>query len=840
MIKDKLPVTLNEQLILLGQVPDTKVNVLRAVGQLLVNAGMVDFSFISSMERREAIANTFLTAGVAVPHCQVEDDHSILEDSIAIVQVPRGVDWGDGYTVTLIVAIAAKTEKLLDVLKYITRVLEHKVLVEKLNKAQSAQELVDAMLSVPKRKSDLKLIQPKDLKHSFEWTIDYPAGLHARPSSVWVDCAKKAGLAIQIRHDCHIVSADNMVGLLQMGIRCGDHIVISADGDLAEEKLKHFKESIESLSLIEKNDAEHAKLQKQKMRGLGWKPEETIDTAILHGISASPGFVIGNAYSLMTDLPEVIDEPVPLQDGIEILNTAINASKSQILSLIDTLTERLNTRDAEIFKMHLTLLDDPLLINVAHEYMAEGHGVAWSWRYAVDGLVKQFIHANHGLLADKAEDLKDIGLRVLANIDPTLECASLQDIPDGEWILTASDLTPSDTILLDASKIKGLVTRYGGPTSHTAILARTLGIPAIVATGESISHVENGSLMIVDADSAMVYVSPTRINMASAEAWMKFLKEKHKEIDKARLEPAITVDGYRMTIGANVNQPAQVQAALENGAEGIGLMRTEFLFLDSVSAPTEEEQYKIYQEMMIALDGRSMIIRALDVGGDKKADHLRLPNEKNPFLGVRGSRLLLRRMDLLLPQLKAIYRVAKEGHDISIMFPMITSDSEILTLKSYCECVRLALKAPVIPIGIMVEVPSAAIMADVFAQHVDFFSIGTNDLTQYTLAIDRENTALAAEADSMHPAVLRLIKETIDGANKYNKPVGVCGGLAGDPFGAMILTGLGVQELSMTARDIPSVKAQLREYSLEQLQTIAAKALTLDSAVDVRALFNRE
>jgi len=265
-------------------------------------------------------------------------------------------------------------------------------------------------------------------------------------------------------------------------------------------------------------------------------------------------------------------------------------------------------------------------------------------------------------------------------------------------------------------------------------------------------------------------------------------------------------------------------------------MRTEFLFLERGETPDEAAQFAIYRDMIKALGNRPLIVRALDIGGDKQVAHLHLPQEANPFLGVRGARLLLRRADLLEPQLRALYRAAKLGADLSIMFPMITSVDEVLTLRAVCERIRAELDAPQVPLGIMIEVPAAALQADVLAAHVDFFSIGTNDLTQYTLAMDRQNPELAPQTDSLHPAVLRLIRATVEGAARHGRWVGVCGGMAGDPFGAALLTGLGVNELSMTPRDIPAVKARLRASALTELQQLATRALAAESAQAVRAL----
>ena len=341
---------------------------------------------------------------------------------------------------------------------------------------------------------------------------------------------------------------------------------------------------------------------------------------------------------------------------------------------------------------------------------------------------------------------------------------------------------------------------------------------------------------IIDGHSGRLYLNPSVADLASAREYIEQQRAARAREAEQRSLPAQTRDGHRIDIGANINLPEQAALALSQGAEGVGLMRTEFLFLERGSTPSEDEQYQTYTAMAAALGGRPLIIRALDIGGDKQVAHLDLPREDNPFLGVRGARLLLRRADLLEPQLRALYRAARDGAALSIMFPMITSVPEIITLRQICERIRVALAAPVVSVGIMIEVPAAAIQADALARHADFFSIGTNDLTQYVLAIDRQNPELAAEADSLHPAVLRLIRMTVDGAARHQRWVGVCGGLAGDPFGAMLLAGLGVQELSMTPRDIAAVKARLRSVDQSALRDLAERALSADTAADVRAL----
>jgi multiphosphoryl transfer protein len=522
------------------------------------------------------------------------------------------------------------------------------------------------------------------------------------------------------------------------------------------------------------------------------------------------------------------------------LDAALKRTRAQMKALIDDTTRRLGAGDAAIFKAQADLLDDTDLITLTCQLMVEGHGVAWAWDQAVGRIAGQLSALGNPVLAARAADLHDVGRRVLAAIDPSLATGSLADLPDAPSILIAPDLSPSDTATLDTARVVGIATALGGPTSHSAILARTLGLPSIVAGGADLLALPPGETVIVDGDSGRVWLDPSDADLDSAKAWIADLADKRAAEAAERTRPAVTRDGCEIAVAANVNRPDQVAFALAQGGEGVGLMRTELLFLERGDTPDEEEQETIYRGMIDALgaDGqqRPLIVRALDIGGDKQVPHLDLPKEENPFLGVRGARLLLRRPDLLDPQLRALYRAAKAGGNLSIMFPMITSAWELVRLRERCEAIRVEVDAPVVPVGIMIEVPAAAVHAKALASHADFFSIGTNDLTQYALAIDRQNPDLASEADSLHPAVLRLIAMTVEGAKAHGRWVGVCGGIAGDPFGAALLVGLGVTELSMTPRDVPAVKARIRASDLAALEALARRALEMEGAAEVRAL----
>ncbi|WP_232630642.1 phosphoenolpyruvate--protein phosphotransferase, partial [Methylobacterium sp. Leaf118] len=574
----------------------------------------------------------------------------------------------------------------------------------------------------------------------------------------------------------------------------------------------------------------------------GWTPSDAPRT--LAGLGASPGLAIGPIHVLAAQDLTVPDEPEPLTSGADRLHRALAATGDQLRALADDTERRLGKADAGIFRAQGELIADTDLITLACQGMVEGHGVAFAWNAAVERMAARLSALGNPVLAARAADLRDIGRRVLAQIDPALRGG--HDLPDVPCLLIAPDLAPSDTAGLDPARVIGLATAQGGPTSHTAILARTLGIPAMVAGGARLLALENGTRAILDGTTGRLYLDPSESDLAAAGLWQVRQRERAEAEARERARPAETRDGHRVAVGANVNTPEQVPLALDQGAEGVGLMRTEFLFLERGDTPSEDDQYETYSGMLTALGGRPLIVRTLDIGGDKQVAHLHLPKEENPFLGVRGARLLLRRPDLLEPQLRALYRAARDripadaptgkAAPLSIMMPMITSVPEVLKLRAICERIRAEVGAPPVPLGLMIEVPAAAIQADVLARHCDFFSIGTNDLTQYALAIDRQNPELAPEADSLHPAVLRLIHMTCEGAARHGCFVGVCGGIAGDPFGACLLAGLGVDELSMTPRDLPGVKARLRASDMAELRALAVRACEQEDAAAVRAL----
>lgn len=465
----------------------------------------------------------------------------------------------------------------------------------------------------------------------------------------------------------------------------------------------------------------------------------------------------------------------------------------------------------------------------------------YSAEYAVNKIVEQFVIVFEGMkneyMRQRAADIKDLGNRLLAGIRGKKEL-QLSDVKE-EVVLVADDLTPSDTVQLDKNFILGFITRIGGKTSHTAILARSLDIPAIVGIGQEIENINNGDFLIIDGSSGICLVNP---HTATIDEYKARLNREQTERDMLAgyiFEPAVTQDGHRIEIAANIGAISEAKVALEKGAESIGLYRTEFLFLNEREMPDEGKQFQAYKEVAETFGPKPVIVRTLDIGGDKELPYLPLPKEMNPFLGYRAVRIGLDRKEILVAQLRAILRASVYGN-FKIMFPMISSLEEWRQVKSIYQEVRDMLNGEglafdeKIEIGIMVEIPSAAILAEQFANEVDFFSIGTNDLVQYTLAVDRLNEKVAYLYDYFHPAVLQLIKRVIDAAHEKGKWVGMCGGMAGDPLAAPLLVGMGLDEWSMSSGSIKKMKYIISTIKYKECRELVKEILSLDTTTGIR------
>ncbi|WP_119155324.1 phosphoenolpyruvate--protein phosphotransferase [Caldimonas tepidiphila] len=823
----------------LGAVPHDREDAVRVAGALLVQAGFAQPAYVESLLQRERVATTYLGQGVAIPHGMVEDKHLVRRTGLAVLQVPAGVRWhGDEQRATLVVAIAASSDEHIEVLRRLTRLMRDGERLERLARTQDGAEIVRALTG---DESAASAAAPglQDFDLGMDVAMNYPNGLHARPAGQWAQLAGRFAASVHVRCGETVADAKNVASLLSLGAGRGACLRISAQGADAPAALRALRELIVRLGNEETRQAELAAARQVQAQGLGrelgdWQPEAR---QTLTGIAASPGLVVGTLVRAEQAVLEVEDRHAGVAAEAAALEQALAAAEARLGEFAAQARRAGRNEQAGIFTAHAGLLHDAALLREVSRLVVQGHGAAWAWRHCVAERVKAQQGLADATLAARAADLQDVGQRVLRHLlGRGDEASGPGDWPD-DAILLADDLSPSVTAQIDTRRVKGFCTARGGPTAHTAILARALGLPAVVAAGPGVlaPAAAEGARAILDGYRGRLYIAPSETALLQAGEMIARLERRQDEERQSRLQPAVTTEGHRVEIAANVNRADQTLRALEAGAEGVGLMRTEFLFLERDHVPGEDEQYEVYREMVAALAGRPLIVRTLDIGGDKQVPHLGLPVEENPFLGVRGARLCLRRNDLLVPQLRALCRAAAHG-PLSVMFPMISTVEELRELRERMESVRRELQAPEVPVGIMIEVPSAALMADRLARYADFFSIGTNDLTQYALAVDRQHPELAGMADSLHPSVLRLIERTVAGARRHGRWVGVCGGLAGEPLGAALLTGLGVQELSMAPSDIGTVKALLRRHSLAELEALARRALDVDTADEVRAL----
>jgi phosphoenolpyruvate-protein phosphotransferase len=560
----------------------------------------------------------------------------------------------------------------------------------------------------------------------------------------------------------------------------------------------------------------------------------------LRGIAAAPGMAEGPAalwHEVTLEIPRQTECDPQAEKGR--LDQARQRARAEIAELTRKVAQDATQVEAAVFEAHAMFLDDVSLLDRAQTAIGAGSNAEAAWMDAVEFFAGQLAAIPDPTLSARAADVRDVGTRVLGHLlGRALHGGLALERPS---VVVARDLVPSQTASLDKQLVRGFCTAEGGPTSHTAILARALGLPAVVGLGAGVLTLGDGTPLLVDGERGEVIADPDK-DETRAFAARRRDGETRGEAERARAsEPAVTRDGHRVEVVSNVGSPEDAQAALTFGAEGIGLLRTEFLYLERQTAPSEDEQVAAYDAILDIMGERPVVVRTLDVGGDKALPYLDLGHEANPFLGWRAIRMCLDRPEFFRIQLRALLR-AGAGHDLRIMFPMVSTLDEVRRTRPLLDEARAEVQraghpmADAIQIGIMVEVPSVAVLADQFAREVDFFSIGTNDLTQYTMAAERTNNRVARLSDALHPAVLRQIRSVIDAGHDQGIWIGVCGELAGEPDAVPILLGLGLDEFSIAPPLIPRAKAIIRRWSLEAARRVAAEALDLDSPDAVRAL----
>ena len=564
---------------------------------------------------------------------------------------------------------------------------------------------------------------------------------------------------------------------------------------------------------------------------------------MITGIPASPGIVFGKALVLKEE-KIVLDTQKISEDQVEAEVARFYAGREAAVEQLNSIHQRalksLGEEKAAIFEGHLMILEDEELEEEIIDYLRSNKvNASLAASKIIDQQVEMLSEIDDEYLKERAGDIRDIGNRLIKNI-LGMHIVDLGDITE-ESILVAYDLTPSETAQLNLEKVLGFITDIGGRTSHTSIMARSLELPAIVGTNDVTARVNTGDYLILDAVNNRVYVNPTQAEIDELKTLEAKLAEEKAELAKLKDLPAVTLDGHKVDVVANIGTIRDCEGAHRNGAEGVGLYRTEFLFMDRDQLPSEEEQFIAYKEVVEAMEGRLVVLRTMDIGGDKELPYLNLPKEMNPFLGWRAVRIALDRREILHAQLRAVLRASAFGK-LAVMFPMIISVEEIRELKSVLETLKAELRAEGkafdenIQVGVMVETPSAAVNAKFLAKEVDFFSIGTNDLTQYTLAVDRGNELISHLYNPMSPSVLGLIKQVIDASHAEGKWTGMCGELAGDERATLLLLGMGLDEFSMSAISVPRIKKLIRHVNYQEVKALADEVLQKPTAAEIEQL----
>jgi phosphoenolpyruvate-protein phosphotransferase len=708
-------------------------------------------------------------------------------------------------------------------------------------------------------------------------------GIHARPAAALASAVKSLAAEVSVVFGARKANAKSPVGLMSLGVRKGDQIVIRATGADAEAAIAALERAIADGAVVgsvtadggqagtrvgaanssaprpagtggeavrgaeatrSASAATEPRAAGEPPGGVGAQPatgNAPQPDRTLKGVVASRGLGVGLAFQFARATINVTEAGA----GVTWETAEFDRARETVRADLGRAATSANSTAREIAEAHLGLVDDPDLIEGARRLIGSGKSAGYAWRAVLRDSIEALRALNDPRMAERADDLLDLESRVLSALSG--HTAAGPELP-AESILIANELLPSQLVALDASRLAGICLAAGGATSHVAIIAAAMDIPTLVATGPAALRVATGTPVILDAEGGWLYgaeggslyIDPPTMHIELARSQLAGKRARRAAEQQAAQRECRTADGVRIEVFANVGSEAEAHAAVRNGAEGSGLLRTEFLFLERVAPPDETEQLEKYQQIARAMDGRPLTIRTLDIGGDKPIPYLPLPHEDNPALGLRGVRTSLWRPDLLRIQLRAILRVRPVGQ-CRILLPMITDPGEIRAVRLMLDELRreVGYREP-IALGAMIETPASAVMADSIAREADFLSVGTNDLTQYTLAMDRGHPELAARLDALHPAVLRLIEQTVEAARVYGRTVAVCGGLASDPVAVPVLIGLGVHELSMVPAVIPQLKALIATLSVDDCTTLATHALERETAEEVRALTLRK
>jgi phosphocarrier protein FPr/phosphocarrier protein len=648
-------------------------------------------------------------------------------------------------------------------------------------------------------------------------------GLHARPAALLARRAKAFGAQISLAARGRVADARSVVAIMALGVRHGDELTLRSEGHEASQALDAMIEGLQEAQRIEST---HAPVKAQEPRVADLAPRD----GELRGICAVPGFAVGRAARIERRQIDVTE----LGSSIAHEREELDRARTNVRLRLERVRRAGGTARQEIIAAHLEFLDDPTLNEHAYELIAHGKSAGFAWRSAVRRSIAALEALDDSRMRERADDLLDVEAHVLLALSGEARPMHLP-LPE-QAVLLADDLLPSELTALDRRRLTAIVLSGGGATSHVAILAAAMEIPMLIGVGAELRQIPDGQTLILDADNGTLHFAPTAQALATARTAVEARLARGAALRLAATQECRSLDGTRIEVFANLGSVSDAIAAVANGAEGCGLLRTEFLFIDRETAPTEDEQAEAYQSIANALGGRPLILRMMDVGGDKPLRYLALPPEANPALGMRGIRTAMLYPDLMRTQLRAALRVKPSGI-VRLLIPMVTDLSEILAVQTVIDELADELKLEQrVALGAMIETPSAALTAATLIREIDFLSIGTNDLTQYTLAMDRGHSELARRTDALHPAVLQLIAAAGTAAGAAGKLAAVCGGVAADPTAVPLLLGLGIRELSVVPAAIPALKGQIGALRIADCRELAQRCLNLGSATEVRSL----
>ncbi|BAQ72770.1 PTS system N-acetylglucosamine-specific transporter subunit IIA [Pseudomonas sp. Os17] len=651
--------------------------------------------------------------------------------------------------------------------------------------------------------------------------VAHRGGLHARPAALVRQTAAAFNSHSQLSFKDKSAPCTSLIALMGLGIGEQDEVLVSCQGDDCQAALQALLKTLGSALADDAHAAAPAALQVLR---------PATEAGVLQGVCAAPGLTCGPLVRLNAmELPKDSGQHQP-ESQRQALSAALEQVRGDILRTLEQARQRRDQQEQDIFNAHLGLLEDPTLLDAADAAIAQGRAATHAWSAAIAEQCQVLQQLGNPLLAERANDLRDLQQRVLRAL---LGEAWQYQLPPGA-LVAAQELTPSDLLQLSAQGVAGLCMAAGGATSHVAILARSKGLPCVVALGPELLELEHLPAVVLDADGGRLELAPDPQRIARVQEVVAARRQRREQQRQQAGDAALTRDGQSIEVAANVASSAEARDAHQGGADGVGLLRTEFLFVDRQTAPDEAEQRQAYQAVLDAMGDKPVIIRTIDVGGDKQLDYLPLPVEANPVLGLRGIRLAQARPELLDQQLRALLQVSPVQR-CRVMLPMVTEVAELLHIRQRLKQLAAELGLTQQPeLGVMIEVPAAALMAEQLAEHADFLSIGTNDLSQYTLAMDRDHAGLAARVDALHPALLRLIAQTCSGAERHGRWVGVCGALASDPLATPVLIGLGVRELSVSPPQVGEIKDRVRQLDAAECRRLSQPLLDLQGAVAVR------